>query len=335
MRGQVAVVVVVLLSLLLIAPTASPLRMGYVTSDSMAPTLSPTDGYFAVHPLDVETGDVVVYWSSIRGEYVTHRVVDRTADGFVTKGDNSQSTDQASGYPPVPPSAIVGEVLTVGGSPVVVPGLGAVVPAIQRYRILVFALLLFAAVGLLYRVRRGWNTTRPGRTVLRVRDVVEPLLIVGVVTFVAVTPLGAASYQLTYVATAEDGGEYTIPVGETVTRNISIDADRSPATTRVIRAEGMTIVDSRRNGSVTDLTVSIPPPEATGPQGMTVNVYPYPSVLPQSVLEDLHDVHPALANVASTVAVFGALWLLYRLALDPERPIMTSRTHWAEYLGGS
>jgi signal peptidase len=334
MRGQVAVVVVVLLSLLLIAPTASPLRMGYVTSDSMAPTLEPTDGYFAVHPLDVTTGDIVVYWSSIRGEYVTHRVVDETANGYVTKGDNSDRTDQATGYPPVPRSAVVGEVLTVGGSPVVLPGLGAVVPMIQRYRIVVFGLLLLAAAALLVRVRRGWNTTRPGRTVLRVRDVVEPLLIVGVVTFVAVTPLGAASYQLTYVATPDGGGEYTIPVGETVTRNISVDAQRSPVTTRVIRAEGMTILDSERNGSSTDLTVSIPPPEATGSQSMAVNVYPYPAVLPRPVLEDLHEVHPVLANAASTAALFGAIWLLYRLALDRDRPIMTSRTHWAEYLGG-
>ena len=335
MRGQVAVVVVVLLSLLLIAPAASPLRLGYVTSDSMAPTLEPTDGYVAVHPIEVTTGDIVVFWSPLRGDYVTHRVVDQTAEGFVTKGDDNPSTDQATGYPPVPRSAIVGEVVTVGDSPIVLPGLGAVVPAVQRYRVVVFGLLLLAAVGLLVRVRRGWSTKRPGRTVLRVRDVVEPLLIVGVVTFVAVTPLGAASYQLTYVATTDGGGEYTIPVGETVTRNVSIGAARSPATTRVIRAEGMTILDSERNGSTTDLTVSIPPPEAAGAQSMAVSVHPYPSVLPRPVLEDLHDVHPVLASVASTVAVFGALWLLYRLALDRDRPILTSRTHWAELLGGS
>lgn len=335
MRGQVAVVVVVLLSLLLVAPAASPIRTGYVTSDSMAPTLEPSDGYFAVDPIDVTTGDIVVYWSPIRGEHVTHRVVGETAEGYVTKGDNADRTDQQTGYPPVPRSAVVGEVLTVGGNPVVLPGLGAVVPAIQRYRIAVFGLLLLAAAGLLVRVRRGWNAKRPGRTVLRVRDVVEPLLIVGLVTFVAVTPLGAASYQLTYVATADAGGEYTIPVDETVTRNVSVEADRSPVTARVIRADGMTIVDSERNGSVTDLTVSIPPPEATGSQTMTVNVYPYPAVLPRPVLEDFHDVHPVLANAVSTALVFGALWILYRLALDRDRPVMTSRTRWAEYLGGS
>ena len=335
MRGQVAVVVVVLLSLLLVAPTAAPLRMGYVTSESMAPTLEPTDGYFAVHPIEVTEGDIVVYWSPIRGEYVTHRIVDQTAEGYVTKGDNSPRTDQATGYPPVPRSAIVGEVLTVGGAPVVIPGLGLVVPTIQQYRIVVLGLLLLAAAGLLVRVRRGWSTERPGRTVLRVRDVVEPLLIVGVVTFVAVTPLGAASYQLTYVATVDSSGQYTIPVGESVTRNVSIDADDNPATVRVVRAKGMTILGSERNGSVTDLTVSIPPPESAGPRGMSVNVYPYPAALPRPVLEELHDVHPVLANAVSTGAVFGALWLLYRLALDRDRPIVTSRSHWADYLGRS
>ena len=335
MRRQVAVVVVLLLALLVLAPSASPLRVGYVTSDSMAPTLSPADGYLAVPAGDVSTGDVVVYWSPIRGEYVTHRVVEETDGGFVTKGDNNEETDQSTGYPPVSRSAVVGEVLTVGGDPLVIPNLGSVVPTIRRYRLAAFGLLLLAAAALFVRMRQGSNARRPGRTVLRVGDVVEPLLVVGVVTFVAVTPLGAASYQLTYVATVDSTGEYTIPVGESTVRNITITADENPATTRVIRAEGMTVTDRVENGTTTDLTVSIPPPEAAGAKTMSVRVYPYPSVLPRPVLEDLHDVHPALATVVSTGAVFGALYLLYRLLLDRDRPILSSRSPWTGYLRGS
>lgn len=334
MRRQVAVLVLLLVALLVLAPAASPLRVGYVTSDSMAPTLEPSDGYLAVPPGDVSSGDVVVFWSTIRGEYVTHRVVEETAGGFVTKGDNNERTDQANGYPPVPQSAIVGEVLTVGGGPLVIPGLGGAVPAIERYRLVAFGLLLLAAAGLFVRMRQGSNARRPGRTVLRVRDVVEPLLVVGVITFVAVTPLGAASYQLTYVATADSTGEYTIPVGEPTTREISINAENDPATTRVLRAEGMTIVDSERNGSTTDLTVSIPPPETTGAKTMSVRVYPYPAVLPRPLLEGLHDLHPALATVVSTGTVFGALYLIYRLLLDRERPIATSGSQLSGFLGG-
>lgn len=335
MRRQAAVIVVLLLGLLLVTPSASPLRIGYVTSDSMAPTLEPSDGYVAVPPGDVEAGDVVVFWSSLRGEYVTHRVVDQTDAGLVTKGDGNQQTDQESGYPPVQRSAVVAKVVTVGGGPLVLPGVGTVIPAIQRYRSLLFGAMLAAALLLLVRVRARWRQKRPGRTVLRIRDVVEPLLLVGLVTFVAVTPLGAATYQLTYVATADGSGQYSIPIDEAATRNVSIHATDTPFTTRVVRAEGMTVVDREANGSSIDLTVSIPPPGSAGPRDTAIRVYPYPSVAPQSVIERLHDVHPAVAILGTSGTLFGALYLLYRLSLDPDRPIFTSRSHWAEHLGGS
>lgn len=335
MRRQAAVVVLLMLGLLLVTPSASPLQIGYVTSDSMSPTLEPSDGYVAVPSGEVEVGDVVVFWSSLRGEYVTHRVVEVTDEGLLTKGDNNRQTDQAAGYPPVQRSAVVAEVLTVDGSPLVLPGLGAVVPAVQRYRALLFVAILLSAVLLLVRVRAKWGSRRPGRTVLRVGDLVEPLLVVGFVTFVAVTPLGAATYHLTYVATEDGTGGYSIPIDEPATRTISVHAPDSPFTTHVVRAEGMTVVEQEANGSSVDLTVSIPPPGAAGPRGTAIRVYPYPGVAPQSLVERLHDVHPVVAILGISGSLFGALYLLYRLALDRERPIVTSRSHWAEYLGGS
>lgn len=335
MRRQAAVVVVLLLGLLLVAPTASPLRVGYVTSESMAPTLEPTDGYVAVPAGDVGAGDVVVYWSPVRGEYVTHRVVGEADGGYLTRGDNNPQTDQASGYPPVPRSAVVAKVLTVGGGPVVIPGLGAVVPAIQRYRAVVLAAIMLSAIGLLVRLRTTWKTHRPGRTVLRVRDVVEPVLLVGLVTAVAVTPLGAASYQLTYVASQDTGGQYTIPIDEATTRTVTVDATTTPITHHVVRAEGMTVVDRRPTADGIELTVSIPPPAAAGPQATSVRVYPYLGVLPADLTERLHDVHPVAAILGTSGLLFAVLYLLYRLGLDRDRPVFQARSHWAERLGGS
>ena len=331
---QSAVLVFLLLALLLVAPAASPVRIGYVDSDSMAPTIEQGDGYVAVPAGEVETGDVVVYWSSARGEYVTHRVVGEAEGGFLTKGDNNDRTDQAAGYPPVPRTAILASVLTVGGSPVVLPGVGTLVPLVQTYRLVALVALLLAGAALLVRERARRGRRRPGRSVLRVGDVMSPLFLVAVVTFVAVTPLGAASYQLTYVASPDETGQYTIPVSESVTRTVTVDTPGRPLATHVVRAEGATIDAREARGGQTDLTVTIPPPGSVGPTVIAVHVYPYPAVLPQGVIETLHDVHPVVAVAGSILALFGPLFLLYRLLLDPRRPIAASRSRAARWLGG-
>ena len=331
---QAAVVVLLLLALLLVAPAASPVRVGYVTSDSMAPTISPGDGYVAIPAETVSNGEVVVYWSSARGEYVTHRVVGQTEEGFVTKGDNNAQTDQAAGYPPVPRTAVVAEVLSLGDEPIVLPGLGYLVPFVQTYRVLALAALLLAGAAIMIRERARRSVRRPGRSVLRVRDVMEPLFLVAIVTFVAVTPLGAASYQLTFVASPDDTGGYTIPVSEPVTRTVTVNTPGHPITAHVVRAEGATIDARERRGSQTDLEVTIPPPESTGPTVIAIHVYPYPAVLPQGTIEALHDVHPAVAVAGTVLAVFAPLYLLYRLLFDPRRPIVTPRSRAARWLGG-
>lgn len=103
--------------------------ISYVNSGSMTPTLSTGDGFVAVpSPVadDPEPGDVVVYRSRAieSGGLVTHRIVDRTDEGFVTRGDANSITDQQAGEPPVPRDRIVAQVLTVDGHVLALPHLG-------------------------------------------------------------------------------------------------------------------------------------------------------------------------------------------------------------------
>lgn len=328
------VLVLLLLGLLLVAPSASPIQLGYVDSGSMAPTLEPGDGYVAVPAGEVTEGEIVVFWSSNRGGFVTHRVVGQTDEGFITKGDANDVTDQSAGYPPIPRSAIVASVFTIGGTPLVIPALGSIVAVVNQYRVLALALLLLVGAILVVRERVNRRSTRPQRAVVRVGDVIEPLFLVGIVTFVAITPLGAAVYQVTYVASADPSGGSTIPIGESVTRTISVDAPGRPLTAYVTEAEGMTIVDRRFEGATMHLDVSLSPPEQAGPQLTAVSVYPYPAVLPQGLLQGSHDVHPILAILASAGVVFGPLFVLYRLLLDRRRPLFTTRRGVGRLLGG-
>jgi signal peptidase len=130
-------VLVAALVLFLVASVAFPVApVSYVTSGSMAPQLETGDGFVAVPGAvagDPEVGDVVVYRSEAidEGGLVTHRVVDRTEDGYITRGDANPVTDQAAGEPPVERSRVVAQVVTVGGHVLVLPEVGTVVMTLR------------------------------------------------------------------------------------------------------------------------------------------------------------------------------------------------------------
>lgn len=129
-------VVLVAVSLLLGHVLGQPVLLGYVQSGSMAPTLHAGDGFVAV-PTAIAgppaPDDVVVYRAEHLhgGGLVTHRVVAVGEAGLHTRGDANFVTDQDAGEPPVQRPQVVAEVLTVGGSVVVVPGLGTAVVAVR------------------------------------------------------------------------------------------------------------------------------------------------------------------------------------------------------------
>jgi len=105
--------------------------ISYVNSGSMSPTLSTGDGFVAVPTTladEPEPGDVIVYRSEKieAGGLVTHRIVGRTDDGFVTRGDANPITDQQAGEPPVTRDRIVAYVLTIEGHTVALPAVGTV-----------------------------------------------------------------------------------------------------------------------------------------------------------------------------------------------------------------
>ncbi len=130
------VVVVLLLALLVGQLLGQPLLLTYVQTDSMSPTIEPGDGYIVLPSSvagGVSEGDIVLYEAQNfdGGGLTTHRVVDDTGEGYITKGDNNPFTDQDGGEPPVAGGQVVGVALQVGGGPVIVPWLGVLVTTVQ------------------------------------------------------------------------------------------------------------------------------------------------------------------------------------------------------------
>lgn len=334
MFKRIALVVVVFAAVAVTTP-ASPVQLSYVYSDSMEPTISQNDGYVVVPEQGrVEQRDVVMFWSSEREEYVTHRVVGRSSAGLITQGDNNDVTDQAAGYAYVQREDVAGTVLTYNGDPVVIPGLGVFISLVDSHRTLVLATAgVLVAASVLYG--SGSRNPKPGRTRVTVSDVMHPLFAMALLLGVAFLLLGASSQELTYVAVDGNiGGANTLTVGENTTERVLVDTPAMPFTQRVVSTDGMTITNQTVNASAVSARTYIPGPTEPGAYTTGISVHRYPTVLPEGALQALHGIHPAVAATATVGILLTPLFLLYALVLDGRQSLRMARSRWLDKLGG-
>lgn len=306
--------------LLLVLP-GTPLQLSYVYSDSMEPTIGQGDGYVVGPAGDVSTGDIVVFDSEHRGEYVTHRVVAVTEDGYLTKGDNNPSTDQEAGHPVVTDASIVGTVLSVGGHPVVIPRLAGVAAVLSTYWPLGILAVLLGG-GLVERNPRA-------RDVVRVDDLVTPLVLTVVAGSAVALTYAAPTYEMVFTAVTIAGaaGGHIIPVGESVTRSVEV-ATGPPFTYQFIEAAGVTALDVTATGGTVDVVVDVPAQSSSGVHEAAVTTHYYPAVLPRGVVGTLHSLHPVAASLATIGTVVAPVYAIHRLLVDGKAPIdLRSRSH--------
>lgn len=317
--------VIVVLAVFAVTTPASPVQLSYVYSDSMEPTIGENEGYVIVPVEQIKQRDIIVFWSEERNEYATHRVVGRSDAGLITQGDNNDVTDQASGYPHVQREEVTGKVWTVGGEPVTIGGLGILVSFVQSYRLLVLGIaMVLIGGGLLFG---GSQHPHPRRSLVRVRDILHPMFAAAIIGSIVIILTGAVSHELLYVAV--DGGSSapnTLAVGEAATETIFINATSIPLTHRIVSTDGMTITNSSRNASTITANVYIPGPTTSGAYPTSVDVYRYPAVLPRTLVEALHSVHPSIAAATTMCLLFMPFALLYALLFDGNTPLRASRS---------
>src|SRR6056297_2022671 len=137
-RGLTLAGFVLVLALVVGALVGQPVLLSFVESGSMSPTIEEGDGMVAIPEQvagDVEQGDVIVFQSQeIRGgELTTHRIVDETERGYITRGDANPFTDQDGGEPPVTDEQVHATAWQVDGQVVTIPHLGTVSTTIGRW----------------------------------------------------------------------------------------------------------------------------------------------------------------------------------------------------------
>jgi signal peptidase len=333
-----------------------PLGLAFVETGSMAPTMEPGDGFVAVPPEltgGVTEGDVVVFDAETieGGRLTTHRVVGRTSDGYVTRGDANPVTDQQGGEPPVPRERVVAEALQIGGHVVVIPRLGEGVGAIRElfatvggwFGLSVNQVVAFALVGLLtaYLLNEtgAGGADRTDRSVSRNTGFSGVLLIGGAVALVVVVAtlsMTAASgattlpYDSVGPGAADRGG---IPAGTTANASVELtNGGLVPMTATLSTDDPNATLATERiylpPQSARSVNVSIAAPAEPGSYEVRVDRRQYLAVLPGGVLSALSSASHWLAVAVVDLLLVAVVGLLGhalvgtgRVRLRPERDV--------------
>lgn len=329
------------------AALSQPVFFTYVETDSMEPTLSAGDGFVAV-PIEVAgpvgEGDVIVYRAESLhgGGLTTHRVVEETDRGYVTKGDANPFTDQGGkDESPVKDGQVVAKALQVGGHVVVVPHLGTAVEGttealagVQRWTATLFgtrallgaqglAYLFFAATIVLYAVDvyrdngtkdRERTRSRDDGTDVRVYAAAFALLVVAGATAAMVVPAGTQEFG---VVSAEFDSERpdVVRAGETANATYAVhNGGVLPVYTVFEPASEGVDVRPREirvgGGSRVDATLTLSAPPENGYYRYYVVEHRYLAVLPLTVIRGLHSMHPWAPIVAIDALLALPFYLL-------------------------
>lgn len=355
-RAAQAGVVVLLLALVTGQLLGQPVLFAFVETGSMAPTLDAGDGFVAVPAAvagPVEPGDVVTYRAETvdGGGLTTHRVVERTDQGYVTRGDANPFTDQSAGEPPVKNAQVVAVAWRPGGSVLVLPAFGAVVDGIRdivgglqrAVASLVGASALLGPSGVwwlvagfsavLYLVdlfateeisrdserRTDRESGRDARALLAG----FALLLVAGATVAMVAPAGTTEYEIVS-AEFESEQPTIVRAGNATTltqpvRNTGIVPVRVYVATE---SGGVTVRPERfalGSGDTRNVTVTAQAPPETGLYRQFVTEHRYLLVLPSSVLDTLYAAHPWLPLLAVDAVIGVGFYLLGRVVVGRGR----------------
>jgi signal peptidase len=318
-----------------------PVGLGYVETGSMVPTLNPGDGFVAIPAAltTVSEGDVVVFDAVVvgGGRLTTHRVVGRTPDGYLTKGDANPFADQDGREPPVTDGRVLSEVLQVGGRVVAIPYLGTAVeavdgllvgvgrtvaavpvvgPVLSRNLPVVVLAVGLAAYAVAHLAPGGRTRDRPGGARVRRRRprgaaavvVLAGLVAVAAATGAMVVPGGATDYDLVS-ADLDAPGPRVIPAGGTETTTHEVTAG-TLGVVAFLEPTGPRIALDRREvvvgpGGTATVTVTLTAPRENGYYRQGVVEHRYLAVLPVGVLGALYAVHPWLGVLAIDALVLA------------------------------
>ncbi|WP_226481109.1 signal peptidase I [Natrinema amylolyticum] len=353
LRRAAAIGIVVLVGLLAIGHVLGiPIGLGYVETGSMEPTIDAGDGFVAVPSAvagPVEEGDVVVYDAQEieGGGLTTHRVVEETEHGYVTRGDANPFTDQDGGEPHVTDGQIAATALQVNGEVVTIPHLGTVAMAVQgglesaqwwlastlgiralagsqglSYLLLGFGLVV---TGLSIALDgRGTPDRERSRARTRKDTFDAQRLVIGIGVLVFVVALAtmiamSGSVEIGVVSAEFDSDRPSVvPTGETETHPYEVQNGGVLPVVSITEpaSDGISVDDEPRvltRGESVNANVALTAPPETGYYLRSFTDRRYFAVLPPPIIARLHAIHPWMAMTATATVVAGLVVLPFAL----------------------
>jgi signal peptidase len=343
-------VIAIILALIAGQVLGQPTGLSYVETDSMSPTMEPGDGFIAI-PTQVDNsiqeGNVIVFQAKKLhgGGLTTHRVVDKTERGYITRGDANPFTDQDGDEPPVKEPQIVAKALQVNDETVVIPYFGTLIEGIQSVLELIqrqlasvlgtssllgaqgLAYLFFGGTVVWYAVGewRDQTTKHSNRDTSRevganTRLVVGffAVLLVLSATVAMVGPAGTQEYEIVSAEFESDNAN-VIPTGDSKTVIYPVDnGGIVPIVTYLEPAsKGVEITPHESHvqpRSVVNASLTLQAPPETGYYRRFVTEHRYLGLLPTPVIRSLYAIHP-WAPIVAIDTLIGVPFYLFGVKL--------------------
>lgn len=311
-------IVIIALLLLTVGFVISPYSLATVDSDSMEPEIKSVSDIIIIDTSNQnpEVGQVITYHSSNIDRPVTHRVVDTTENGYITKGDNNILTDQETGEPPVRNSNIQGTVVEFSSEVLIIPKLGHLSVLFTTYLELMLTLLL--AAFLLDSISRQKEVSLSYSLKLLSITCIALILIWSSFFLFSMDTSQTDLVTVQDNHGMEDDNRY-IETGEIQNRTVSLPTVSNiyPTHTeleivsdgRDIRGDTEIIHVGQSNHGVTEFNYRLGPFEQEGIYTIQYIRHIYPQTLPSPVISYLHNLHPLIASLA-TVGIVGIIPIL-------------------------
>ena len=344
-QAGLVVLVALLVVLLLGQVLGQPLLLTYVETGSMEPTIDEGEGFVAVpSPLasSPSEGDIVTFDAEQieGGGLTTHRIVDETDEGYITRGDANPFTDQDGGEPPVTEDRIVAHAVQSGDSVITIPYFGTAIETFQDLLVAALATLAgllglefdgspqsigvgLLAVGLVLFAVSGISTGAPERSRARSlsQDKIDTRVLTVILLLVVLIPANAAMLlpagetelvvegdAVTEADDVEPGDEITTDLTASNDGLIALLIVSEPVGDDVTVEPGSFSVPSGDQATA-EIALDAPPPDTD--RTVTVEEERYLLLLPESLLLSLDETNPLLAlgaiNLLLAVGLIGAV----------------------------
>jgi signal peptidase I len=317
-----------------------PIFVSYTLTNSMEPVINIGDLFF-LEPyhtsidslVSLNVGDIIVF-KSANGNYLVHRIIGDTVNGFVTKGDNSPFSDQQGIESLVQKESIVGKVLMFQGNPLLIPKAGLLIRQFslffQRNTFLVAGLVGSAGTILLYLDKKSTRSFHRRKTLKNRKFDMKKIYVVCflLLSVVVLVPMitGVVAHDFEYVVT--DGltnSNRAVTKGTLVNRSLELSNNGIlPVYVFLSTNDPSVQIESEAfllyPGS-TEVEIKIQAENEIGYYEKAVNINKYLPVLPLTTVGALLELNPCLPIFIISLMVLSPFVVAYFLL--PKRSFST------------